>query len=100
MGPLLILLVVVAFVWLLLIRPRQRQLRSQQKQIQALETGDEILTAGGIYGTVKRIDGDELHVEIAPDLEVRIARRAVAGVLTEHEPAALEPPEEPGEEPG
>jgi preprotein translocase subunit YajC len=73
-----------------MIRPRQRQLRAQQRQMAALEVGDEIVTAGGLYGTVRRIDDEEVRVEIAPQLEVRIAKRAIAGVLTE-KPAALAP---------
>jgi preprotein translocase subunit YajC len=73
-----------------MIRPRQRQLRAQQRQMAALEVGDEIVTAGGLYGTVRRIDAEEVRVEIAPELEVRIAKRAIAGVLTE-KPAALAP---------
>jgi preprotein translocase subunit YajC len=43
-----------------------------------LHTGDEILTAGGIHGTVKAIEEDVVHVEIAPGTLVRIDRRAVA----------------------
>jgi preprotein translocase subunit YajC len=75
-----------------MIRPRQRQMRAQQRQIAALEVGDEIVTAGGLYGTVRRIEGDDVRVEIAPNLEVRIAKRAVAGVLTEkHEALAPGP---------
>jgi preprotein translocase subunit YajC len=61
-------------------------MKAQQRQLQALELGDEILTAGGIYGTVRGIDGDELRVEIASGLQVRVARRAVAAVLTEKRP--------------
>jgi preprotein translocase subunit YajC len=90
------LIVLLALVWLLLIRPRQRAMKSQQRQLQGLEVGDEILTAGGIYGTVRSIDGDELRVEIAEDLDVRIARRAVAAVLTERR-AELEAGEGPDE---
>ena len=101
MGPVIFILVILALVYLLLIRPRQRQLRKQQSEVAKLEVGDEILTAGGIYGTVTGLDEDELLVQIAPQLEVRVARRAVAGVLTEKdEPAELEPPGEAGEEGG
>jgi preprotein translocase subunit YajC len=83
---LIIILVLLAAVWLLLIRPRQQQLKAQQRQVSAVEVGDEIVTAGGLYGTVKRIDEDEVRVEIAPDLEVRIAKRAIAGIVTEKQP--------------
>jgi preprotein translocase subunit YajC len=85
------LLVLLALVWLLLIRPRQRAMRTQQRQLQSLEVGDEILTAGGIYGTVLSEDGDELRVRIAPDVEIRVARRAVAAVISE-------PPTEPDQQ--
>jgi preprotein translocase subunit YajC len=85
------ILAVLALVWVFLVRPRQRQMRAQQQQISALEVGDEIVTAGGLYGIVRRIDDDEVRVEIAPDLEVRIAKRAIAGVLTEKQRQLAEP---------
>jgi preprotein translocase subunit YajC len=90
------LLVLLALVWLLLVRPRQRAMRAQQRQLQDLEVGDEILTAGGIYGTVRAVEGDELTVEIAPNVEIRAARRAVAAVLTER--PALGAGESPGDD--
>jgi preprotein translocase subunit YajC len=90
------IILLIALVWLLLIRPRQRQLRQQQRELGRLELGDEILTAGGIYGTVRGIDGDELRLEIAPDVEIRVARRAVAAVLTEKR--ELEPGNAPPDE--
>jgi preprotein translocase subunit YajC len=86
----LFILVLLAVLWLFLIRPRQRQMRAQQRQLAALEVGDEVVTAGGLYGTVRTIEDGELRVEIAPDVVVRIARRAVAAVLTETGGAALE----------
>jgi preprotein translocase subunit YajC len=94
----LFLIVLLALVWLFLIRPRQRAMKSQKQQLQELEVGDEILTAGGLYGFVRGIDGDELRVEIASGLEVRMARRAVAAILTEKQPELESRPEpEPGE---
>jgi preprotein translocase subunit YajC len=96
-GYVLILLLIV-LVYVMLIRPRRRQLQAQQRQLETLEVGDEILTAGGIYGTLRGIDGDQLRLEIAPELEVRVARRAVAAVLTDkRELDAPEAPEEQGE---
>jgi preprotein translocase subunit YajC len=93
----IIILVLLAALWLLLIRPRQQQVKAQQRQVSAVEVGDEIVTAGGLYGTVKRIDEDEIRVEIAPDLEVRIAKRAIAGIVTEKQPE-LQPGTETEEE--
>jgi preprotein translocase subunit YajC len=57
--------------------------------------GKEIVTAGGLYGTVTAIEDDEVRVEIADGIEVRVAKRAVAGVVSEDENDPEEPqPEE------
>ena len=93
----LFIIVLLAVLWLFLIRPRQRQMREQQRQLAQIEVGDEIVTAGGLYGTVQTIVDDELHVEIAPNVVVRIARRAVAGVLTENADEPEQAPAEPAE---
>ena len=79
-----ILLLLGAF-WLLLIRPAQRRQKQQKALLSEVEVGDEIVTAGGLYGTVKEVHDDEVRLEIAPGLEVRIARRAIAGVVNEPE---------------
>jgi preprotein translocase subunit YajC len=79
------ILVLLAVLWLFLIRPRQRQLKDQRRQIAEIAVGDEIVTAGGLYGTVRDVADDEFRVEVAPNVVVRVARRAVAGVVTEQE---------------
>ena len=84
----LFILVMLAIVWFFLIRPRQRQMRSQQQQVSSLQVGDEIVTAGGLYGEITKIGEGDVTVRIAPELEVRVARRAVAGVT----PPELEEP--------
>src|SRR5262249_14332097 len=93
----LFILVVLAIIWFFLIRPRQRQMRAQQQQVASLQVGDEIVTAGGLYGTVKAVEDDELRLELAPGVVVRVAKRAVAAVLTEHDTNELEAGE-PSEE--
>ena len=82
-----LLLVVAAFalIWLLFIRPQRRRQMEQNALIQSLDVGDEIVTAGGLFGHVKSIADDELLVEIAPGTNVRIARRAVAGIVEPEE---------------
>jgi preprotein translocase subunit YajC len=91
-----ILLLLAAF-WFLLIRPAQRRQKQQQALLNEVEVGDEIVTAGGLYGTVKHVEDDEVRLEIAPGLEVRIARRAIAGVVSEPEEEELEEEEPDGE---
>ena len=104
-GYIFILLLLLAF-WLLLIRPARQRQKQQQQLLASVQVGDEIVTAGGLYGTVAALEDDEVRLEIAPGVEVRVARRAVAGVvsepdeeeLDEDEPAELEPREQPQKE--
>jgi preprotein translocase subunit YajC len=91
------ILLLLAALWLLLIRPAQRRQKQQQALLAAVEVGDEIVTAGGLYGTVTALQEDELRLEIAPGIEVRVARRAVAGVISDkddEEPEELESAED------
>jgi preprotein translocase subunit YajC len=78
---LIVVVVLVLIFWLLIVRPQRRRQAEQNALIQSLEVGDEIVTAGGLFGHVKSVADDELLVEIAPGTEVRIARRAVAGIV-------------------
>jgi preprotein translocase subunit YajC len=93
------ILVLLALMWFLLIRPQRRRQVEAQRMIESLEVGKEIVTAGGLYGTVTALEGDEVRLEIADGIEVRIAKRAVAGVISEdEEPDELEEEEEPEEQ--
>jgi preprotein translocase subunit YajC len=82
LASLILLLAMFVLLWVLLIRPqRQRQVK-QQQLLTGIEPGDEVLTVGGLYGIVRDIDEeDDLIVEIAEGIQVRIARRAVGGVV-------------------
>ena len=85
------ILVLLVLLWFLLIRPQRRRQLETQRMLEQLEVGKEIVTAGGLFGTITAIEDGELRVEIADDVEVRIAKRAVAGIVSEDE-------EEPEEE--
>jgi preprotein translocase subunit YajC len=95
-------LIVIAFLFLyfVLVRPQKRRQVDQQRMLRDLKVGDEVMTAGGIYGEITAVDeSDDLMVRIAPGLDVRMARRAIAAVTSEpreaEEHAELERPEEP-----
>jgi preprotein translocase subunit YajC len=81
------LVIVALFVvfWLLLIRPQRRRQRAQDEMLASLRVGDEIVTAGGLYGEITAIEDDEVYVEIAEGVEVRVARRAIAGVMPDED---------------
>jgi preprotein translocase subunit YajC len=75
----MVLLLVVMYV--LMIRPQRQRQQAQQTMVDASGVGDDILTTGGIYGTIVEAEGDDLVVEIAEGLHVHMTRRAVAAVL-------------------
>jgi len=91
------ILVLLVLMWFLLIRPQRRRQAETQRMLAQLEVGKEIVTAGGLYGTITAIEDAELRVEVADDVEVRIAKRAVAGIVSEDE-EELEEETEPQEE--
>ncbi len=93
MGSYIFILVLLALFWFMLIRPQRRRQVESQRLVDSLAVGKEIVTAGGLYGTITALDDDEARVEIADGVEVRIAKRAIAGVLSEEE----DEPEEPEE---
>jgi preprotein translocase subunit YajC len=81
-----ILLLLFILMWFLVIRPQRRRQQEQQRVMDNLSPGDEVLTAGGLFGTVHSLLGDdEVRVEIAPDVHVRVARRAIASVIAEED---------------
>jgi preprotein translocase subunit YajC len=97
-----LILIVAMFVllWVLLIRPQRQRQQQQQRMIEAIDPGDEILTVGGIYGIVEEIDEeDDLIVEIAEGIRVRVSRRAVASVVKPDEEDEDGPDEELSELP-
>ena len=102
MNPTLIILILaMGAIWVTLIRPQKRRQQLQRQMLETIEPGAEVLTAAGLYGTVVEADGDEVHVEIADGVVVKIARRAIGAVIP---PAVdeVEPDEDEAEavEPG
>jgi preprotein translocase subunit YajC len=85
MGALIVIVVLLALFWIVLVRPQRRRTQEQTDLIESLEEGDEIVSAGGLYGVIREIEGETLHVEIADDLVVRMARNAVVGLVEEEE---------------
>ena len=70
-------LIVLAFFFLIVV-PQRRQLAAHRALVASLEVGDEIVTSGGIHGTLRSVDGATVEVEIADKVVVTLARNAVA----------------------
>jgi preprotein translocase subunit YajC len=72
-------------MYLLLIRPQQKRVRAQRDLVASVAVGDEIVTAGGLIGTVRVLTDDRLFLEVAPGVELRLLRGAISRKL-EHSP--------------
>ena len=84
--PLVLIFVVFYF---LLIRPQQRKAKDHRTALDALRRGDRVVTGGGILGTVVRVDSpDEVSVDIADNVRVRVVRSTITSVVAKPDPAA------------
>jgi preprotein translocase subunit YajC len=88
MAPLIVIAVTFLLLWLLILRPQQRRVRDHQMLVRALEEGDEVVLTAGIFGRIARLGPEEMTLEVAPGVELRVARQAV---LRRVEHAADEP---------
>jgi preprotein translocase subunit YajC len=95
---LIVVILLFGLLWLFMIRPQKRRQLRQQDMLDNIAPGDQILTAGGFYGTVQKIEDDVITVEIAPGTKVRVAKRAVASVIPPDEEDADSDELEEGEE--
>jgi preprotein translocase subunit YajC len=97
-GGFLIIIIVLGLAWFLLAVPARRRRSSHDAMQDSVGVGDEVITAGGIHGTVREIVDDVVELEIAPSVVVKLDRRAIAAVATEVE-VEPEPALEDGHEP-
>ncbi|MBZ8118633.1 preprotein translocase subunit YajC [Roseovarius sp. LXJ103] len=82
------LILIFAIMYLLLIRPQQKKLKAHQAMVQALRRGDQVVTQGGVIGKVSKVkEDDEIELEIATGVKVRVIKTTIAQVLSKTEPA-------------
>jgi preprotein translocase subunit YajC len=98
-GSLIVIAVLFALFWVVLLRPQRRRAAVQRALLDSLEPGDEIISTGGMFGVIRSIDDDELRVEVSDGVVVRMARRAVAGIVEHDEEPESDPELERSEDP-
>jgi preprotein translocase subunit YajC len=87
-GPLIFLAALAAVLWFVLIRPQRRRQQEHRALVSGLSRDDEVITLGGIFGTVRSVADDHVVLEIAPGTEIRLAKEAVATVVRRDEESA------------
>ncbi|MEX0851203.1 MAG: preprotein translocase subunit YajC [Gaiellaceae bacterium] len=90
MSFLIVMVLLLVVMYVLMIRPQRQRQQAQQTMIESAGVGDDVLTNGGIYGTITQAEEDDLVVEIADGLSVHMTRRGIAAVLP---PEEDEPPD-------
>jgi preprotein translocase subunit YajC len=93
----------IVLFWVLIVMPQRRRRATQQQLLMQLEPGDEVMTAGGLFGTVREVGDHHIGLEIAPGTQVRLAKSAITARTEgerEEEPAigadgSTETPETP-----
>lgn len=88
LGQFIPLVLIFAIMYLLLIRPQQKKLKEHKAMVAAVRRGDQVITQGGIIGKVAKVkDEDEIELEIASGVKVRLIKSTIAQVLSKTEPA-------------
>ena len=78
---LIIMVLMLGVMYVLMIRPQRQRQAQQQSMIDGATVGDDVLTTGGIYGTITEVESDDIVVEIASGVTVHMTRRGIAAVL-------------------
>lgn len=81
-GTILYIVLIVALMWFLLIRPQQQQAKKRNAMLKELTTGTKIITIGGICGKIKALTDTKVFLEIAEGLTIEMLRTSIAQVDT------------------
>jgi preprotein translocase subunit YajC len=92
MGPIVLFAFILVMGYFMVFRPMRQQRQNRAQMMSSLREGSQVLTVGGIYGRVLDLRADDLDLEVADGVVMRVDRRAVASVVDE--PAALDEPAE------
>lgn len=90
LAPLLLVIVVFGLMWVLILRPQQQRVRQHQALVAALVVGDEVITTGGIFGTIVELGDDLVVMEVADGVLLRVARPAIGQRLSPEEVLRVE----------
>lgn len=77
MEPLIVLAVTFALLWVLFILPQQRRVRAHQALVDSVGPGDRVILSAGIYGRIIELGPEDMTLEVAPGVQLRVARQAV-----------------------
>ena len=77
LAPMFMIFAIFYFIWFVPIRKKQK---AHEELLQALKKGDKVITNGGLFGEVARVEGQVVQLKLADNVKVRIQRHAIAGL--------------------
>ncbi|HWI85657.1 MAG TPA: preprotein translocase subunit YajC [Sphingomonas sp.] len=86
-SPLPIMVIILGIWWVLFINPQRKAQRAQKARIEAAKKGDTVVTGGGLIGKVIKTDGDEIELELGPNVRVRALRSTLTDIRPLNAPA-------------
>jgi preprotein translocase subunit YajC len=81
-------MLIIGIMYFFMIRPQQKRLKEHREMVANLRRGDTVVTSGGIIGKVTKLDDQELQVEVADGVRIKVVRSTVSEVRGKGEPAA------------
>jgi preprotein translocase subunit YajC len=91
--PILMIVLLFGVMYFMMIRPQQKRRREAERMQSTIGAGAEVVTIGGLYGTVTSVDDETVMLEVAPGVQTRYARPAIARVVKAAEPVESVPEE-------
>ncbi len=79
-------LLIFVIMYFLIIRPQQKRLKDHREMVAALRRGDTVVTGGGLVGKVTKVDENELQVELAQGVKVKVIRSTITDVRSKTQP--------------
>ncbi|MEW6079024.1 MAG: preprotein translocase subunit YajC [Thermodesulfobacteriota bacterium] len=92
LAPLIFIFIIFYF---LLIRPQQKKTKAHQEMLNALKVGDRVITGGGIYGKVAKVEDAVVALDIADKVRIKVSRQSIAGFQPGGASAAAQEPQKP-----
>ena len=90
-GSFFFLILIIGAFYYLLLRPQQKREKARKELVRSLQAGDEVVTNAGIHGVVAEVEDAIVWIEVAPDVELKVSRDAIAGRVAETADEVAEP---------
>ncbi|HEU4487719.1 MAG TPA: preprotein translocase subunit YajC [Actinomycetota bacterium] len=89
-SSLIFIVLMGAIFYFMLVRPQRRRVQQHRALVDSLSVGDEVVTIGGLYGTITRLSDDDVELQVDSSTTLRFLKTSIARVVVEDDPTAQE----------